>query len=332
MKNYAKIERERLTQVLSDISNVKAGLIGDICLDVYWYADMRKSELSRETPHYMMPVVRETMTPGGGANVAANMAALRPKSIDLFGVVGDDWRGVELLKRLEPLGINLSGVIKRDGFTNTFIKPCRQGYSEAVYEDPRLDFIPHEPLSANIEDKMIKALDETIGGLDVLCVSDQLPFGIITNRIRKYLCELSLLDSSPLIIVDSRDRIGLYSDVYIKPNEIEGTKAANVNEDDYINAARVLSKQNKGVFMTLGKHGSMYVDKNSEWMIEAKEIPPPIDICGAGDSSLSGFGLSFAAGAKPYEAAYIAGLCSGVTIKQIGKTGVASREQVMGLI
>ena len=32
---------------------------GDGCLDVYWHADMTRSELSRETPHHNLPVVQE---------------------------------------------------------------------------------------------------------------------------------------------------------------------------------------------------------------------------------------------------------------------------------
>ena|GEM_PF-4288646 len=34
------------------------------------------AELSRETPHFAMPVVEERVSLGGGGNVAANMAAL----------------------------------------------------------------------------------------------------------------------------------------------------------------------------------------------------------------------------------------------------------------
>ena len=39
--------------------------------------------------------------------------------------------------------------------------------------------------------------------------------------------------------------------------------------------------------------------------------------------------MALAAGAAPQEAAYIAGLCSEVTIKQIGTTGTASPEMVL---
>ena len=85
MRTYEGMSRGRLEEILGRMDGVRAGLLGDVCLDVYWHADMRKSELSRETPHFPLPVVEERMSPGGGANVAANMAALRPWSVRVFG-------------------------------------------------------------------------------------------------------------------------------------------------------------------------------------------------------------------------------------------------------
>ena len=82
-KKYEGMTRDRLTEILSQISTVRAVLLGDICLDIYWNADMRKSELSRETPHFPLPIVEERMSPGAGGNVAANMLALSPKNLEI---------------------------------------------------------------------------------------------------------------------------------------------------------------------------------------------------------------------------------------------------------
>ena len=72
------LTREALETILSSIDRARICLIGDLCLDVYWHADMRLSELSRETPHYPLPIVEERFSPGGAGNVASNIAALRP--------------------------------------------------------------------------------------------------------------------------------------------------------------------------------------------------------------------------------------------------------------
>ena len=47
-----------LDAIFSGIDRARVGVIGDFCLDVYWLADMTRSELSRETPHFPLPVVQ----------------------------------------------------------------------------------------------------------------------------------------------------------------------------------------------------------------------------------------------------------------------------------
>jgi len=336
MKPYYNMNRSRLTEILNRMNGVKIGLLGDICLDIYWHADMRKSELSRETPHFPLPVVEERMSLGGGGNVAANMAALNPEKLAVFSVIGSDWRGKELMRLLEKLDSGFSNGVVTDSnrVTNAYIKPMRKGFSDVEYEDPRLDFTSYKPLSWEVEDELVKSLDRAAEELDVLCISDQMPYGVVTERVRAHAC--CLARQGLRVVADSRDRIGLFSGVILKPNEIEGTAAAGLNPDelssaeDFAAAAHTLaSKTGNKVFMTLGAKGSLYADAKETWYIPARKIDKPIDFCGAGDSSLSGFGMAIGAGAEPWEAAYIAGLCSEVTIRQIGVTGTASRTQVL---
>jgi sugar/nucleoside kinase (ribokinase family) len=53
-----------------------------------------------------------------------------------------------------------------------------------------------------------------------------------------------------------------------------------------------------------------------------------IDPVGAGDSTLAGITLGLCAGGTLTEAALIGNLAASITIKQIGTTGTASRDQV----
>ena len=118
---------------LNRIDSISIGVLGDLALDIYWYADMKKSELSRETPHYPLPVVREVMSLGAGGNVTANIAALKPGKLFVGGICGDDWRGEILKKRLEDIGADTSGLIVEPGrFTQAYCKPMRMGISDVI--------------------------------------------------------------------------------------------------------------------------------------------------------------------------------------------------------
>ena len=169
--NEKTLTSEELQSLLQNIDHAHIGLIGDLCLDMYWLADMKLSELSRETPHHPLPVVEERMSPGGAGNVANNIAALNPEKLLVVGLVGNDWRGDLLLRTMKEAGIDCSHVIRDNSrVTNTYIKPLRSGISDVIYEDPRLDFESRLPISAETEAKILFALDEMANQTDFLQV------------------------------------------------------------------------------------------------------------------------------------------------------------------
>jgi rfaE bifunctional protein kinase chain/domain len=335
MEVFRGINREKLEDILSKINEVNIALIGDICLDVYWNADMTKSELSRETPHFPLPIVKEWISPGGGGNAAANMAALLPKSIKVLGVIGRDWRGDALVRKLQEVGINTDSiVISEKAVTNAYCKPFKKGISHVEYEEPRLDFNNYENLPEEDEARLLELLENSSGGIDVLCVSDQLLYGCITPIIREKI--MSLAKEGLKVIVDSRDRISLYTGVTLKPNEVEGTRAVykdvrpvEMTLENYVKAAEVLAERNKSnVCMTLGAKGCVHTDSKTTVHIPSYEVSPPIDICGAGDTFLSAFSCAIASGARTYEAASFANMAADVTIKKVAITGTANPEEI----
>ena len=102
------LTRQEVVDILEKIRQVKVCLVGDICLDLYWRADMKKSRLSRETPHYPLPIVDETYTPGAGGNVLNNIHALDVENITCISAIGSDWRGFLLTSWMKEHGIATS--------------------------------------------------------------------------------------------------------------------------------------------------------------------------------------------------------------------------------
>lgn len=327
------LSRERLEQLLLGVENARVGLIGDLCLDLYWLADMRLSELSRETPHHPLPVVEERYAPGGAGNAACNIAALKPGRLSVVGLVGSDWRGSLLLNALQERGVDCSRVIREEGLmTNAYIKPLRSGISDVVYEDPRLDFENRAMISEECENRLLAALEEMAHEVDVICVSDQLRFGCITPRIRARLCECGKAGKN--VIVDSRDRAAEYRFVTLKPNEVEASRAFGDGSSMTLDAlaaltGRIAEHSGRVTLVTLGAQGCFVAQDGAVVRCPACAVEPPIDFCGAGDTFLAGYAALLAAGASPVEAAQTATLCSAVTIRKIGTTGTASPQEVL---
>ncbi len=323
---------------LDALGSARMGVVGDFCVDIYWYADMKLSELSRETPHFPLPVVEERFSPGAAGNVAANLAALELCRVEVCGVAGPDWRGALLTQSLERCGVDASGLIVEDGrFTNAYCKPMRAGISDVVYEDPRIDFATRRLISPETEERVLSWLEGAAGRLDGLCVCDQLAHGVITPRVREKLSELA--QRGLLVTVDSRYRVGEFRGVTIKPNEVECRRAVRGEDSAYAETSEValtndaceLSvRTSSNVLLTMGRRGSAYFSGGKLYArVQAHEVPPPIDFCGAGDTYLSAFSALAASGAQVDEAMYIAGLASEVTIKKVGVTGTATREEIL---
>lgn len=322
-----------LEDMLARIEKVRLAVLGDLCLDVYWHADMTRSELSRETPHFPLPVTREIFSLGGAANVCANAAAMGVASVTALGVVGDDWRGMVLRRCCEDQHIHTGALVEVPGrMTNAYCKPIRHGISDVAYEDPRLDFCDSRPQDKAAEEKLLEQLKKL--DADVLCVSDQLKDGCITPAIREQVLKLSR--DGMLVVADSRDRIQLYPGAVCKPNEVEGYMAVHgcrppkdVTMEDFARCASQLSAMTgRDVFMTLGSQGCLHACDGALSHVSAAAAPEQIDFVGAGDTMLAALSAGLAAGAAPVAAMTFANLCASVTIGKIGTTGTASPEEI----
>jgi len=333
---YDNLEIERLEQLLNAFKNIRVLLVGDICLDVYWEADMTLSELSRETPHFPLPVIDERMSGGAGANVAANFAALGVKALDVVSIIGRDWRANELKRIFDRNGISPLHILGSSEWTTpAYCKPRRHGISEVVYEDPRIDFENRVPLSCEMQEVVFQEFIKAAPYADVIAVADQLKYGVITDAIIEELgC---LARDGKKIVVDSRTRIGRYKNVIAKPNEVEAIKAVKpeldprqCNKNECYDAALSLAESINGpVIMTIGDKGAIWADNGGIIEIPTAPVPPPIDIVGAGDAFMAAFCAALAAGASGPEAAAIANLAASVTVKKLGTTGSASPEEII---
>ncbi len=318
------------------IDNAKIGVLGDFCIDVYWEVDMKKSELSLETPQFSHPVTAERIYAGAAGNVAVNLKKLCPALVEVCGVVGKDWRAAVLKSVLEREGISTDGFIEDSSLsTNAYCKPILHGFSDTIYEDSRLDFENFKSISPKTEQEILAWLDKIATKVNVLCVCDQFRVGIITDRIRDKITELA--QNGLIVIVDSRYKAGLYKNVIIKPNEKEChlavyNKAADneISKEEAILTAQKLSMLTESkILLTLGKNGSAFVNKDNVIFCEAVKVDGKLDVCGCGDAYLGGFAAMLAGGAELKDAMRVGSAAAAFAIKSIGITGNATREDIL---
>ncbi len=336
------ITRDRLEQLLTEFPEKRIAVIGDLCLDRYGTGIMEG--IAREAP---VPIVRlrgndsDKYSPGGGANVCANVAALGPKTYPIT-VFGDDLHGFELTRQLEARDMDTRFIFKDDSrATPTFEKFFASAHGSPVQQVSLVNIENSQGISDESEELILDALDEVKEFIDALVIADYADTPgtwVVTESILERITELGEETDIP-IVTDSRTRIELFKNTYAVPNEFEATVATALYEEtmegippDAVvdRAGRMLTgKLNHPCFVTRGAKAISVYDDDEVEHVPSVKIGGEIDTCGAGDTVDSGVAAALASDSTLREAAEIGDMAAKVTIKKIGTTGTATPDEIL---
>ena len=222
---------DRVEFILSRIPSLTIGVLGDLFLDRYLDIDAALTEPSVETDLDAYQVVRVRSIPGAAGTVINNLVALGVKRVVAISVIGDDGEGYELRRALARLHVvDASRVFSApDRRTPTYTKPMLEEADQPPRELNRLDIKNRKPLAGPLQDLVMESLAAVFPEVDALLVMDQVSdenCGVVTENLRELLAQVGKADPNKFIMADSRERIGLYRQVSIKPNTGECIGAA----------------------------------------------------------------------------------------------------------
>lgn len=331
------MKKEQLHQILDDISRVKIAVVGDFCLDSYWFIDEAMSEISIETNQATRPVREQRYSLGGAGNVTANIAALGVKDVRAFGVIGTDPFGAEMVRIMNCTGINPENLLVQANTwsTHTYSKPYIDDF-----ELNRIDFGNYNVLSYETADLLISKLEETIPQVDVVIINQQVPSGIHTSYFKQELLQVIQKFPDKIFMVDSRNFNDFYNGAIRKMNDTEAARLCGVNKqpDEVVlykevvqYAEELFRRFQKPLFITRGKKGSLTISNKGIANIPGLMIISRVDTVGAGDSYLAGAAATLAAGYDMDDAAIIGSFVAGVTVQKLFQTGTASPEEILAI-
>ena len=332
-----------LKALLHKFQDIRILVVGDFYLDAYWYIDKTRSSLSLETPWHTNPVVEQDYSPGAAGTVTNNLKALRVGTVYTLGVIGEDGFGETLLACLQERGCRTDFMVRvSDRVTPTYLKPIHRGYEGVETEGPRFDIENQTPMIEGVETTVLNVLEACIPQVDAIIIGDQMSYdnlGVVTDRIRKKLCELALSFPEKIFFADSRTRIGKYQSVIIKPNRFEAQRALVPNWDGKtigIETAKAcavaLAEQTfNTVYVTLGENGILVYHNKILSHVPGIQIDDQIDPVGAGDSVSAGLVATLCCLGvdAAVEAAYLGNLVASITVAKIGTTGTATPEEIL---
>jgi rfaE bifunctional protein kinase chain/domain len=316
--------------ILEAFPRYSALVVGDICLDRWCTYDPATAEPSHETGIPRIGVVSTEVAPGGGGNVANNLASLGIGRAAVLGVLGDDGFAHELTRSLNARGIS-TDLLVRSGKVHTFTYTKLINVATGLEDLPRVDFINARPLPDAVEREVIEYLREFAASFDIIFVSDQAETrrgGVVTAAVRALLEEIAQADTKKIVWVDSRIRVERFRNMILKPNEGEAS-AASIGLFGEVDYQRLRTHANsKLVFVTKGSEGVVVVEEGAQSVVPAFRVGDPVDVSGAGDSFSAGAALALAITGSAMDAARFGNLVASVTVKKRG-TGAASPEEVL---
>ncbi|MCS7271675.1 MAG: PfkB family carbohydrate kinase, partial [Gemmataceae bacterium] len=201
----------------------------------------------------------------------------------------------------------------------------------------RLDIKNRSVTSVALQEQLVGRLQHYWPTLDALVVLDQVSepdCGVVTDLLRSVVAELAGATPQKFVLADSRERIGLFRNVSLKPNERECRQACQVAADVPLESCilKLAHQCGRAVFCTRSEQGVILAEP-ADAQIQLHAIPAfavtgPIDPVGAGDSCSAGIVCAMLAGATYAQAAAFGNLVASITIQQLGVTGTASPSQV----
>lgn len=360
------LDEATLKRILDAFPRLSIAVVGDLFLDKYLDLDSSLTEISVETGIEAYQITRVRCYPGAGGTVLNNLRALGVGKLSAVSVIGEDGEGYELLRALRAQRVATDDVlVSPQRMTPTYTKPMLSQPAGPARELNRLDIKNRQPQPAELDRQIIERLDRVVPEVDAVIVADQVTErnrGVVSDVVRDHLARLAERHPGCRIFADSRSHIGLFRNVIAKPNQHELAAALSIPTDDADAAARtrrltemaaaeshkdaqagggaahaqvaasareLCARINGPVFATVGAAGILYVDKEGVEHIPGVPVSGPIDIVGAGDSTMSGIAAALCAGATPAQAARVGCLVASLTIQQLGVTGTATPAQVL---
>ncbi len=323
-----------LERAISSFPRLRAGVLGDFCLDAYWMLDTEKIELSVETGLPVRRVRSQRYSLGGAGNVVANLIDLGVGHVQAIGVFGPDPFGGELLRLLRERGADVQNSMILDDRWQTmaYTKPhCGEE------EESRIDFGAFNSLRESTIRSLMRALETAASENDVIVLNQQVPTGLSNPLVIEQINEVIGRHPGTTFVVDARHHPDLYKGAVLKLNMREAADLLNDPCEDFpIEKAReiaceIAARTGKAAFLTRGERGILVAEAGLVHEIPGILIGEKTDPVGAGDTVVAAISAGMASGQEPKSVARLANLAAAVTVRKLQTTGTATPAEIFAL-
>lgn len=305
-------------------------VVGDVMLDKYLWGSTTR--ISPEAPVPVVKLARRSVSLGGAANVAHNLATLKV-GVELAGFVGPDADAELLRQECRAKGIGVEAITVSQSFS-TISK------TRVLADDRqmlRLDEEVTEPRSEADQDALLRSIRNLLqaGTFQAVILSDYAK-GVCTPYFCAALIALCRAQGVPVYVdPKGRDYHKYTGATAIKPNRAEMAEIAQALGWEWrgaVDAARRLMEllDLEFVAVTLGAHGMAVVQAHTthEMPTVAREV---YDVSGAGDTVIASMVGALASGLPLLDSAALANVAAAEVVARIGSTPVGLEDLLVAV-
>jgi len=321
---------DELIRIVEEVATPRVLLVGDLILDRYVWGDVER--ISPEAPIPVVSAEREDARVGGAGNAATNLRALGAE-VALWGIVGDDDDGAEVLDTLRDAGIDCAGVV-RDAGRRTTVKTRIMGLAQGIHPQQllRIDWEDTHPVGEAEARQAATFLTERMPAADVVIVSDYAK-GALSRAVLSAVFETARAAGVAVLVDPARGRpFADYRGASIlKPNRYEAAEVTGLDLDDPAGieraARRMLDNLDlEAAIITLEKEGMVMARRGAEPRLVPTEPRAVYDVTGAGDMVTATIGWAIAGGVDLDRAVELANVTGGLEVERLGVTPISRQE------
>lgn len=306
-----------MSSLLATFQKVRVVVLGDLLADHYVYGQTER--ISREAPVLIVRHEREELKLGGGANAAANAAALGAQ-VTVVGLLGRDLLGRQMRGLFTGQHIGLSTVTTAQ--TEARTRVLAGGLSTTRQQMIRIDRGATQLPPLSQRRRLASALLEASHDADVVMVSDY-GAGVLNDETRAAL--RTLASRGVPVCVDSRFDLLKYTHLTVcKPNEPElshltGLPVGTTREVEQAARRAMEQLHCRILLVTRGRKGMSVFERDRKPLhLPVHGSEEAVDVTGAGDTVSATFALALGAGGTPFEAARLANVAGALVVQKQG--------------
>ena len=210
--------------VFSQLKPAKVLVIGDFMLDTYTTGVVER--ISPEAPVPVLHVQKSEDVPGGTGNVVLNLLALGAEVIAV-GRVGSDLAGERLKHLLEERGVDTRGIFVQEGVST----PRKNRLIADGQQLIRIDEECVTPLSEELEQKVLAAIENSAEQIEVIAISDYAKGFLTPSLLEKVIAFANQKNIPTIVDPKGNDFSKYYGATLIKPNYKEALAASKLTKE-----------------------------------------------------------------------------------------------------